>query len=544
MANDFGQGLLDESTYPVSERYEHVHGVLPQPILLEEEGDKMIHHHVKATSSTGGRFIEVQLPEGAMTDGEIVSSARNAIHEAYLFLKRDMEVISHVYTKRFQTFQELATDLCFGDASLSSDSPEISQTQEFFSDPEVLNMIDGIVEKFTKMRSATELFRAFGGPSGGAKRVVDDVGHDNEEGSYATRSCKAFCSLDCGELGGSITYVSCFMKSNARLMTSMSRLALEVVDYSMVDDSSMDSGESLVTFGLVHIIPREDMLSLDSCKQIFSSIVECYSLFLNELNRLEGGGVRKFFFGVRHSLCLLKLFDYRDSDNSSYANDLQNCWEEWVTSLNSGCDIFVANLIYVPVLYEDHYILFVIDHLKQKVQYLDNRIWGEEKIATFRDLSFHVCDQMGDFLAKRNHPNAELVPHYKFEVQEFDWKSSKSNNDCGVFLIHHMQFYEGTKFDNVHLMKALGRRFLRAQICATLVLSDMNESRNDTLSKLDDFNKNRDVLAAEVRSRKKAIVVAQKERMNQEKEKAQKMVGLEKGSGTKVKRIIKKRRLS
>ncbi|KMS64717.1 hypothetical protein BVRB_017400, partial [Beta vulgaris subsp. vulgaris] len=242
MANDFGQGLLDESTYPVSERYEHVHGVLPQPILLEEEGDKRIHHQVKATSSTGGRFIEVQLPEGAMTDGEIVSSARNAIHEAYLFLKRDMEVISHVYTKRFQTFQELAIDLCFGDASLSSDSPEISQTQEFFSDPEVLDMIDGIVEKFTKMRSATELFRAFGGASGGAKRVVDDVGHDNEQGSYATRSCKAFCSLDCGELGGSITYVSCFMKSNARLMKSMSRLALEVVDYSMVDDSSMDSG--------------------------------------------------------------------------------------------------------------------------------------------------------------------------------------------------------------------------------------------------------------------------------------------------------------
>ncbi|KMS98187.1 hypothetical protein BVRB_4g095140 [Beta vulgaris subsp. vulgaris] len=53
---------------------------------------------------------------------------------------------------------------------------------------------------------------------------------------------------------------------------------------------------------------------------------------------------------------------------------------------------------------------------------------------------------------------------------------------------------------------------------------DMNESRNDTLSKLDDFNKKRDVLAAEVRSRKKAIVAAKKERINQEKEKAQKMV--------------------
>lgn len=76
---------------------------------------------------------------------------------------------------------------------------------------------------------------------------------------------------------------------------------------------------------------------------------------------------------------------------------------------------------------------------------------------------------MGDFLAKRNHPNAELVPHYKFEVQEFDWKSSKSNDDCGVFLIYHMHFYKGAKFDNEHLMKVFPLFLFYFIICTTYI---------------------------------------------------------------------------
>ena len=98
--------------------------------------------------------------------------------------------------------------------------------------------------------------------------------------------------------------------------------------------------------------------------------------------------------------------------------------------------------IYVPVLYEDHYILFVIDHLKQKVQYLDNRIWSEEKIVIFRDLSFDVvifnfilAVKLLFFLVIY----LNLLKHWKSNFVVIKWSSRKylPHDSCCYILFAH-----------------------------------------------------------------------------------------------------------
>uniref|UniRef100_A0A803MQG9 Ubiquitin-like protease family profile domain-containing protein n=1 Tax=Chenopodium quinoa TaxID=63459 RepID=A0A803MQG9_CHEQI len=108
---------------------------------------------------------------------------------------------------------------------------------------------------------------------------------------------------------------------------------------------------------------------------------------------------------------------------SSAVKDLHDIWEGWVSYENPECNIMDADLIYFPVLIENHYILYVIDHTKE------------------------LCVQMGAFLGKRNHPKSSQLPSYGFEVVELEWRKEKVDNlDCGVFVMYHMLHFVGESF--------------------------------------------------------------------------------------------------
>uniref|UniRef100_A0A803MGE8 Ubiquitin-like protease family profile domain-containing protein n=1 Tax=Chenopodium quinoa TaxID=63459 RepID=A0A803MGE8_CHEQI len=108
---------------------------------------------------------------------------------------------------------------------------------------------------------------------------------------------------------------------------------------------------------------------------------------------------------------------------SSAVKDLHDIWEGWVSYENPECNIMDADLIYFPVLIENHYILYVIDHTKE------------------------LCVQMGAFLGKINHPKSSQLPFYGFEVVELEWRKEKVDNlDCGVFVMYHMLHFVGESF--------------------------------------------------------------------------------------------------
>uniref|UniRef100_A0A803L2I1 Ubiquitin-like protease family profile domain-containing protein n=1 Tax=Chenopodium quinoa TaxID=63459 RepID=A0A803L2I1_CHEQI len=250
------------------------------------------------------------------------------------------------------------------------------------------------------------------------------VGHIDQNEPPRLRANKSICSLDCGHVGVQVPFVTLFVKSNARIFKNLPQLHLEILDYCLLKDVSMDKNESLVTFGMNFLIPREDMVTLVAPLRIQWCVIDCFCLYLNEKACFQATGPRKFFFGVRQSFSFLHVCDNIGKGNiSSAVKDLHDIWEGWVSYENPECNIMDADLIYFHVLIENHYILYVIDHTKE------------------------LCVQMGAFLGKRNHPKSSQLPSYGFEVVELEWRKEKVDNlDCGVFVMYHMLHFVGESF--------------------------------------------------------------------------------------------------
>uniref|UniRef100_A0A803LLD9 Ubiquitin-like protease family profile domain-containing protein n=1 Tax=Chenopodium quinoa TaxID=63459 RepID=A0A803LLD9_CHEQI len=436
-AGGYGQGPLDTFTYPVSQLNFRETVFKPAPTLCYDKG--------ASTSGTTGRIVAFELPEGIMTDEEIKKNSTDVVHEMFLLFKRNMDVLLFVQSTGFQTLNDLITSR--RSVSLSSDdSVSVSQTELLLSDPHYLKILDGLIDECNKMKSVHDLFRGFYEPTEGNKDVVpekepaqgfnenipkdDDNGHGkivneglngsgpsaiipgptenipvghidkNEPPRRIFRANKSLCSLDCGPVGVQVPFVTLFVKSNARIFKNLPQLHLEILDYCLLKDVSMDRNESLVTFGMNFLIPREDMVSLVAPLRI---------------------------------RCAVK--------------DLHDLWEGWVSYENPECDIMDADLIYFHVLIEDHYILYVIDHTKEFVYYLDNIIWTDSALVYTKELCSKMCVQMGAFLGKRNHPKSSQLPSYGFEVVELEWRKEKVDNlDCGVFVMYHMLHFVGESF--------------------------------------------------------------------------------------------------
>ena len=65
-------------------------------------------------------------------------------------------------------------------------------------------------------------------------------------------------------------------------------------------------------------------------------------------------------------------------------------------------------------------------------------------ICFFFNILFFQCSEFVDFLAQRNHPKSEKVPFYKFKIADLVWRKSKvDNNDCGVYMMCHMEHFVG-----------------------------------------------------------------------------------------------------
>ncbi|XP_048491242.2 uncharacterized protein LOC125492634 [Beta vulgaris subsp. vulgaris] len=105
---------------------------------------------------------------------------------------------------------------------------------------------------------------------------------------------------------------------------------------------------------------------------------------------------------------------------------------------------------------------------------------------------------MSTFMKAKGHASSELIHSFPIREIHFDWKSRSPNLDCGVFMLYHCCLYNGKRFKSAHLHKARERKLYRAEICASLVLSDLNIIRAPLLISLENFNKDRQSIVVSV----------------------------------------------
>ncbi|KAL2931296.1 ATP synthase subunit b [Bienertia sinuspersici] len=114
------------------------------------------------------------------------------------------------------------------------------------------------------------------------------------------------------------------------------------------------------------------------------------------------------------------------------------------------------------------------------------------------------ADQVSTFFDGMGLVNVPYIIDYPMEFVTLNWKSSKQNVDCGLYVMMSMLLFDGSdEFSYDNLKTAPMRRVLRAKICAALVLSDRNDVRSEILDEMKAMRPSRPQLQKEVEQRRK-----------------------------------------
>ncbi|XP_021721383.1 uncharacterized protein LOC110688942 isoform X2 [Chenopodium quinoa] len=300
----------------------------------------------------------------------------------------------------------------------------------------------------------------------------------------------------------------------------MKELRLEVADYCFVENySGVDDSETIFHYSEVYQLNREEFSTLIPGQLISSRVMDCFYILLNLEEVLTGFTYNRVFIGDDHMWPVLQcLFA---GDGCVYERDVYGAWDTWF--LNVKCtDILTAKLVFMPIWYDNHYAVVVVNFLDNTIDYLDNRkysIYDEnlKKYTTkfdglhsvYYSITYRLRYLMSRYMTIKGREDGVDVVGFPIQMIKLDGQKVGQNVDCGVFCLYHCASYFGKTFRSYCLNQVIQRRRYRAEICASLVLSDLNNERKFVLSRADQYVKNHEMIMAEVLQNEKLIKEAE-----------------------------------
>ncbi|XP_021766209.1 uncharacterized protein LOC110730695 [Chenopodium quinoa] len=112
---------------------------------------------------------------------------------------------------------------------------------------------------------------------------------------------------------------------------------------------------------------------------------------------------------------------------------------------------------------------------------------------------------MSRYMTIKGRENGVDVMDFPIRMITVDGQEAGANVDCGVFYLYHCASYFGKSFKSYRLNQIIERRRYRAEIYASLVLSDLNKIRENVLSRVDDFVKNNEAIMIGVLRNEKLV---------------------------------------
>uniref|UniRef100_A0A803MVF8 Ubiquitin-like protease family profile domain-containing protein n=1 Tax=Chenopodium quinoa TaxID=63459 RepID=A0A803MVF8_CHEQI len=483
LSKGFGCGILEFDTYPVSEKLQFEDGQVvcnqfkEAPVNQTSGKESVVYEGVR--SNVKG-VIQFELPASSMSNEEIRSIAIDEVYEKFLLMKRDLEVVSNFYMNELKVlFQTRKSN----DASTST--PPMSQTDLFFMNPRVHEIVDEIVSLVNWINV-----------------VVGEVPRIGFEHVLSNGKSKCSLAMDVSLFGDKVTYVTEYMKSSNKDMKVLDAVVQELVDYCISDYHGFDLNEVLVSFGKPFEITRNEFLSLGAPAIAISSvIIDCWAMLLNENQKSSAHGPQKLYFGVSQSAFLLKVAN--TDSNTQDIDKLFDIWSRWLFIPCNDFDIANVELIFVPILLNEHFFLIVVNLKEEKLQFIDNMSYDTKYMSEVEKFSDVLSDMLSTFLDQRlpqSNDSVKNMIEYTLESPSVNWKSGKQkNNDSGIYTMVSMLYFDGADVFDCNVLKTVStRRTLRAQIAATLVLSDMNIVRDEVLEKLSEFRLIRSQVAKDV----------------------------------------------
>ncbi|KAH9616543.1 hypothetical protein KSS87_018034 [Heliosperma pusillum] len=169
--------------------------------------------------------------------------------------------------------------------------------------------------------------------------------------------------------------------------------------------------------------------------------------------------------------------DHDDEDDGEMKKcraEVFSTWDMWSRIYDEPLNLN-AEMVFVPLLYEQHYFCVCIDFVREKLFYLDNRCYDD-----FNETSFAYMTDV-------------VVKEFMMINVPFDWETREHDLDCGVFMMFHMMFIDGDIFD-CELYNVQKRDLYRGEVAATLILSDFNGKRSEVLKRVTRHNEMKDMV--------------------------------------------------
>ncbi|KAK9668806.1 hypothetical protein RND81_13G088200, partial [Saponaria officinalis] len=466
-------------------------------------------------------YMLIKLPPGIENDKQIRAKAADDIHAIFLRMKRDSALFYKRYTDNMEEFKAKTAELLINDPksdNLGSDkattdgtpskdnlsaehagetSSQLQQTLHFLKDPIYHNFVDGLVMRAKEMNDFTkgmpsfdiwtdmlklqykELHKKYGGCTD--KDLNSDLKDEKKKGREKSSPTSVLgsrrkgesdglgCTYDCGLADDKALVVSKFMRANQALCSNLLRLRKEVVDYCLLDDHTFTKDETVAMYSDEEYLTREDILSIRPTAYLTGRMIECWAHLLNDIDQQHEGGDEDFRM-------ISKIF---------------RAWDHFIVISTVNCNL-KEKIIFVPMLFEDHYFCVCVNVEKAKIEVLDNTCYRNWQSTTIYKLAEIVASCMSKYLEGKKIPGADKIIDFDVVNLQFPWKTEQPNDpESGNFLMIHMIRYAGEVFE-ADIDRKTYRRYYWIEMAAALLLADINQVKEELLKKVGEFSKKKE----------------------------------------------------
>ncbi|XP_047320866.1 uncharacterized protein LOC124924928 [Impatiens glandulifera] len=182
-------------------------------------------------------------------------------------------------------------------------------------------------------------------------------------------------------------------------------------------------------------LSRQALTTLQENIEVDSQVVDVWANILNiNFTRQPRHETRKFCFTTMS-------YVMQQYDLSLFNTIL----DAEMTQFNISREFLdTTDLIFLPVIRNEHFYIICINMIKQKIEIIDNRPLprGIKYMDKYTNISQHI-DLFVRFLAEIGSPLAVLVKKFKIKIVKMPWQDASNNTCCGVYCMRHLETYTG-----------------------------------------------------------------------------------------------------
>ncbi|KAK9681927.1 hypothetical protein RND81_10G037600 [Saponaria officinalis] len=219
------------------------------------------------------------------------------------------------------------------------------------------------------------------------------------------------CTYDCGLADDKALVVSKFMRANQALCSNLLRLRKEVVDYCLLDDYTFTKDETVAMYSDEEYLTREDILSICPTTYLTGRMIECWAHLLNDIEYKDPSSSTLIFFGIRHMDAVHSIYSQQHEEGDEdvgMISKIFRAWDHFIVISKVNCNL-KAKIIFVPMLFEDHFFCVCVNVEKAKIEVLDNTCYRNWQSTTVYKLAEIVASCMSKYLEGKKIPGADKI---------------------------------------------------------------------------------------------------------------------------------------